>query len=361
MKTLSHFCSIISICLCLGASYVQGQTGPSCDASSISLIALEATTDGLIATFSLETQVDVESYQISYQYTLDGVDQEEINTIAPTLFTIKLAADTGQHSFTILNTCLSGDVHTGSQLLLDFDNSALDCPIPSNLQVINFNQLSTSFQWNNDDRALFWHVIYENSDGLVQEFDTEEPFVMLELLNSNFHWFTIYTICDEQALVNGALLRQSPAIRFMIVTVDDIKALHVPCSTLEELTQRAYLLYCTKHGAFGSNKERFLAVHSDCTPNSTAHVIKDLNQLKAFPNPFSQQLQLSFNLTSAKALEVNLLSHSGIFLGRLRPFDQFVAGKTELAFSLSQYPAGIFWIQINDGITVQYLKIIKIQ
>ena len=146
----------------------------------------------------------------------------------------------------------------------------------------------------------------------------------------------------------------------MIVTVDDIKALHVPCSTLEELTERAYLLYCTKHGAFGSNKERFLAVHSDCTPNSTAQLIKDLNQLKAFPNPFSQQLQLSFNLTSTKVLETNLLSHSGQILDRLHPFGQFVVGQTELAFSLSHYPAGMYWIQINDGITIQYLKIIKI-
>ncbi len=360
MKTLFDFCFLTSICLCLGYSAAKGQTDPSCDASSISLIALESTTDGSIATFSLTPQADVESYQVSYQYTLEGVDQEEIITVEPSLFTIKLAADTGQHSFTMLNICPSGDIHTGSQLLLDFDNSALDCPIPANLQITNFNQFSTSFQWDNDERALFWHVIYENSDGLVQEFDTEEPVVIQELLNSNFHLFTIYTVCDELALVNNSLLRQSPAIRFMIVTVDDIKALHVPCSELERLTASAYLLYCTKHGLFGPNKERFLAVHSDCAPNSTAQAIKDLSALKAFPNPFSDQLQLSFHLASAKAFEINILSHTGQFLGRLQQFGPFVTGKTELTFSLSHHPVGMYWIQINDGNTLQYLKITKI-
>ncbi len=359
MKILFHSCFLISFCLCLAYSAAKGQTDPSCDASSISLIALESTTDGSIATFSFDTQVDVESYQLSYQYTLVGEEQEEIIAIAPTLFTVKLAADTGQHRFTILNICLSGDIHTGSQLLLDLDNSSLDCPTPANLQIINFNQFSTSFQWDNDERALFWHVVYENADGVVQEFDTEEPFVLQELLNSNFHVFTIYTVCDEQALVNNVLVRQSPAIRFMIITVDDIKALHVPCSSLEKLTASAYLLYCTKHGHFGPNKERFLAVHSDCAPNATTPIINGLSELKAFPNPFCDQLQLSSYLTRAKSLEVNLLSHSGKFLGQLRPFTPIATGKTELNFSLSQYPAGMYWLQINDGETVQYLKVIK--
>lgn len=360
MKTPFHFRFLLPICLCLAYSAAKGQTDPSCDASSFRLISLESTTDGSIASFSVDTQGDVDSYQVSYQYTLAGVEEEEIITIMPSLFTIQLAADTGQHRFTMLNICLSGEIHTGSQLLLDLNNSALDCPIPANLQIINFNQFSSSFQWDNDDRALFWHVIYENADGLVQEFDTEEPFVIQELLNSNFHVFTIYAICDEQALVNNVLAQQSPAIRFMIITVDDIKALHIPCSALERLTASAYLLYCTKHGLFGPNKERFLAIHSDCAPNSTTHIIKDLSELKAFPNPFSDQLQLSFNLTSAKFLEATLLSYSGKFLSQLHPFASLAKGKTELSFSLSQYPAGVYWLRIQDHKMVQYLKIVKI-
>ncbi|MEZ5042618.1 MAG: T9SS type A sorting domain-containing protein [Saprospiraceae bacterium] len=345
------YLKLLIFLLCGGIfSSAHTQTTPSCNASTLSLQSLDRGTDGLLATFSLSPQPEVSDYQIRYQYLLAGVEMENILADIPELFTLKLASDTGQHRFTLINICLEGDLHTGSQLLLDFNNSSFECPIPSNLQIEDLDNTFVSFQWAPEDRALFWHVKYETADGFVQEFDTPEPFVNQDLRSSNTHLFTIYAVCDDQALIgNNTLARQSPAIQFMIVTVDDIKALRVSCEDLNKIVIKAYRLYCTKHGHFGPNKEAFLAAHNDCMPNALPADIDAIRQVRVFPNPTNDYISLSLVLNQAIWLQVDLLSPNGQLVETFTPSLRLLSGQSVLRFLVKECRPGLYWIRIRTN------------
>lgn len=354
------YLKIVALLFCGGIfSSTHAQTTPSCNASTLSLQSLDRGTDGLLATFSLSPQPDVSAYQIRYQYVSAGMEMEDLLPIIPELFTLKLAADTGQHRFTLVNTCLEDDLHTGSQLLLDLNNSSFECPTPSNLQIEDVDNTFVSFQWAPDDRALFWHVKYETADGFVQEFDTPEPFVTQELRSSNTHLFTVYTVCDDQALVGStSLIRQSPAIQFMIVTVDDIKALRVSCEDLNKIVAKAYRLYCTKHGHFGPNKEAFLATHNDCMPNALPTDIDPIRQALVFPNPADDYISLAMVLDQALWLQVDLLSANGQFVKNLAPSIRLLSGRSVLRFPVKECRPGFYWMRISTESRFMMKKIL---
>lgn len=350
-----------TLCICLSIvaqlTLLNGQGLPSCEASSITLLSLQAGTEGLSATFALEEKPNVQSYTLKYEYLSMGTPMEDLLEVFPPTFDIALSADTGQHQFTILNNCLEGDTHLGSQLRVDLNDSDVSCPIPSNLNILDYNGTNISFQWAFNELALSWHVQYENAEGFVEEYDVVEPFVFQELSLSAFHIFTIYTQCEDQALLSNQLIRQSPAIQFMIITVDDIKALSIPCLDLCLIAESAYRLSCARHGKFEANKANFLSTH-DCTCLSPVKTVSTITEsLRCFPNPSTGTFELAFQLAQQQTLSIEVYDRLGKQIGQLISPTTFSAGSHRLEYRLSDLAKGLYWLQISNESHLQYLKI----
>ena len=354
----TYLLSTLYLSLLAFNSSLSAQDAASCPASSFSLTALENGTDGLQALFSLEEQPDVDRYTLRYQYFKEEQSIEENLDIIPPAFAIKLAADTGLHRFTLVNLCVDGDAHQGSQLVLDLRDSDLLCPIPENLQILDYNAGLISFEWNFNELAQSWHVRYDNAEGFVDEFDVLEPFVLQELTPSNFHLFTLYTNCEDQGFSTGHLLRRSPAIQFMIITVDDIKALAISCMELCVLTEKAYLVSCSRHGQFAANKLDFLSQHNCSCTSSSQLADNPFHSIQLYPNPAQHTFFLKFYLQEAEDISIVLLDSQGRRLEQLSPFRRFPPGQYALEYPLKGLPAGLYWLAISSGKSLKYLKIV---
>ncbi len=356
MKATSLFLSLY-LSLFAFNSKLSGQDAASCAASSFSLSMLEGGTDGIQALFSLEEQANVDRYTLRYQYFINGQAIEDNLDILPPTFAIELASDTGLHRFTLINLCVDGDTHQGSQLALDLRDSDLQCPIPENLRILDYNANLINFEWDFNDLAQSWHVRYDNAEGFVDEFDVPEPFVAQELAPSNYHLFTLYTNCDDQALTEGQFLRRSPAIQFMIITVDDIKALNISCMDLCVITEKAYLLYSSRHGKFAANKLDFLSTYN-CNCTTASQEIGSLFQsIQIYPNPVRNDLFIKLELDQVEYLSLTLLDVQGRKLKQLSTSKRFPPGEHRLAYSLEHHKAGLYWLAIDTGKGVEYLKI----
>lgn len=337
---------------------LSAQDAASCAASSFSLARLEMGTGGIQAHFSLQEQANVAQYTLRYQYFNEGQPMEENRDILSPAFAIELASDTGLHRFTLVNLCIEGDTHQGSQLVLDLRDSDLQCPIPENLRILDYNAGLVSFEWDFNEQAQSWHVRYDNAEGFVDEFDVLEPFVLQELAPSNFHLFTLYTNCEEQALANGQLLRRSPAIQFMIITVDDIKALAISCMDLCVITEQAYLVSCSQHGKFAANKLDFLSQHNCNCTTALSGAISLLPAVQLYPNPVRHSLFLKFDLQQAEDISLALLDVQGRKLKQLSSSQRFPPGEHSLEYPLRQLRAGLYWLAIDTGKGIEYLKLL---
>lgn len=351
---------LLTLYLSLLAFYpnLSAQDAASCAASSFSLITLESGTDGIQALFSLEEQANVDRYTLRYQYFKEEQPMEESLEILPPAFTIELASDTGLHRFTLVNVCVDGDTHPGSQLVLDFQNSDLQCPIPENLRILDYNASLISFEWDFNELAQSWHVRYDNAEGFVDEFDVPEPFVNQELAPSNFHLFTLFTNCEDQALASGQLLRRSSAIQFMIITVDDIKALNISCMELCIITENAYLLYSSRHGKFAANKLDFLATYNCSCTTASQEVGSLFQSIRLYPNPVRNKLFLKLDLDQVENLSLALLDVQGRRLRQISDSKRFLPGEHFLEYSLDQLRAGLYWLVIETERGAEYLKIL---
>jgi|GEM_PF-1546148 len=358
MSSIARF--TLCFCLLLLGHHLplNSQGSPSCDASSISLLSVQPTTDGILASFTLQEQADVASYTLQYAYSLSGTPMEEILEVSPPLFEITLASDTGIHHFTILNNCIEGDLHLGSQLQLDMSDSDFACPVPSNLQILDYNENNLSFQWAFNELALSWHVQYDNAEGFVEAFDVIEPFVFQELSRSAYHIFTIYAECEDQALSTTQFIRRSPAIQFMIITVDDIKALSISCMELCTLTERAYLLTCTRHGKFEANKTEFLSKHECGCLTSIKERVSIFENITYYPSPTSDKVQINFQLKQKGKLGLELFNSSGKRIQNLQTPTFFSSGSHQLAYDLSALPTGVYWLKLSANRQFQHLKIL---
>lgn len=358
MNTAAQLILVFCLWTLSPLSLLRGQSSPSCEASSISLISLTPGTAGITANFALQERLNVQTYTLRYEYQMMGSPVEEVREVFPPSFDLSLASDTGWHQFTILNQCLEGDEHLGSQLRLDLDGGDLSCPIPSHLSIIDYNAANISFQWAFNELALSWHVQYENAEGFVEAYDVMEPFVFQELSPSNFHIFTIYTQCEDPAQRSASFIRQSPSIQFMIITVDDIKALSIPCMDLCRITERAYRLNCTRHGKFEANQGNFLATHNCNCLTPVQEASTSLPQLAYFPNPAQDKITLSFQLPRKQKCEVKLCDVSGKHISQLIPAGTFSAGFHQIVCQLPAELTGLYWLQIGHENQFQYLKIL---
>jgi hypothetical protein len=82
------------------------------------------------------------------------------------------------------------------------------------------------------------------------------------------------------------------------------------------------------------------------------------DQLKVYPNPASNQINISYHLKDANLVKIELFNQKGQLLEQLLNTKQHI-GKHHLKRIISDYPAGIYFCKLSFGNKAQTTKFIK--
>jgi hypothetical protein len=87
-------------------------------------------------------------------------------------------------------------------------------------------------------------------------------------------------------------------------------------------------------------------------------VIKENSfSFKSFPNPVSSQLNLVFSLIESSSVRINLLGINGQLISTICDRD-INAGTQNLSTNISEFPSGIYWINIRTNVFNKTQKIV---
>lgn len=92
----------------------------------------------------------------------------------------------------------------------------------------------------------------------------------------------------------------------------------------------------------------------------TKDVAANALKIKVFPNPFSENLTISFDISQKTDLSIQIFDAMGRGVKSI-PVSIFGAGEHQIQFENLVLPAGVYWLKINAGTSVITKKIVKIQ
>lgn len=88
--------------------------------------------------------------------------------------------------------------------------------------------------------------------------------------------------------------------------------------------------------------------------SSESHIVK----LNAYPNPFSTKTNLSYTLSKAASVSINIYDNRGQLVYEMN--DEQSKGKQQIALNTHEWPAGIYFIVLKTNESMQTTKIIKL-
>jgi len=156
--------------------------------------------------------------------------------------------------------------------------------------------------------------------------------------------FVEFSVCTEPYLPNGSYITGITDIYFdneppvqtkpVSTLVENPCPLAVPCGLEEE-------------GEGESDLVR-------STPSES--------ELQVFPNPFSDQLQLSYTVDQpeGEVVSIQLTTISGVQVNQLLPRQYQPFGKQQLQFDLADLPAGVYFLSIQQSNQIKTRKLVKL-
>ncbi|MTB51665.1 T9SS type A sorting domain-containing protein [Lewinella sp. W8] len=342
---------------------LRTQDAPLCSGSTLQLQSLELDFTQARASFLLSGEAEVLTYELLHEYVRDGEEVREVVRSEAPLISITFSPQ-GVHRFTAVNQCTDGTIHTGSSLILDFGQDGVDaaCPTPTNLFIETFTPGFVAFGWDAADTVDFWQIRYQPEGLPAQDFMVTDPFVEQDLLPTVRHTFSLFAVCDEDGLTSPITQTVSPTVTFSLIIVEDVKLFPITCDSLTELVWDAFLMECTRHGAFEADKEAFVFIHG-CEACVTATALDDpaaefFRTWTLAPNPVREEAQLQYVLPEATRLEASLFDAVG------RPVKQYVtpllaAGEGVIELPLGELPPGVYWVQLHTGNRSGVKKMVK--
>lgn len=341
--------------LLLLASWLRAQ--PTCGTSFLQLTAYEfSPTGGITITIGVTPAESVGEYNILHRFQLGDELIEETLTAPDLSLTLTLDPEAALHEFTALSTCEDGTMTEGSTFFLDLAGASLDCPPPTNLVIEFVNIFSAGFRWQGNAQADRYEVRYTPQGVPTLISETPVPSFVQELLPASLHTFEIRSVCPAPGITN-AIDQYSPALRFSIVTVDDIKAFRLSCAEMEVVTDTAYQLQCTKHGDFGANKDSFLLVHQNVCLNALQEPVFLATEIS--PNPTDNVLNISYQLLQAGLVWGELLSTNGELIRTWLSPNWQHPGIYNYDITLNKLPPGIYLLRLYAKDQILTRKIIK--
>ncbi|HMN91449.1 MAG TPA: T9SS type A sorting domain-containing protein, partial [Saprospiraceae bacterium] len=259
-----------------------------------------------------------------------------------------------------IRSICSNNVETrGATFFLDFRDAMFDCPPPTDLVIETAGPEIAAFRWQGNSAADRYQVNYTPRNGLLQTSDTPVPSFVQALQPADVHTFEIRTICIQPGIASSVEVF-SPAYRFSIVTVDDIKAFRLSCPELETIVDTAYVIQCTEHGDFGPDKDNFLFVHKPfCQPNATRSNTS-VEQLLLSPNPVQHELYISYRLREPDWLGGDLLTAQGTIAQQWLPTQWHEVGDYRQVIATQDLPPGIYFLRLHNAYRILTQKVIKL-
>lgn len=347
--------NILFASMILSAHSLDAQ--PACGASFLHLTAYEfSPTAGIMINIEITPAVGVAEYNILHRFQL-GDERIEETLPTPDLFlTLTLDPEAALHEFTALSTCEDGTMTEGSTFFLDLAGASLDCPPPTNLVIEFVNNFSAGFRWQGNAQADRYEVRYTPQGAPTFTSETPVPSFVQELLPASLHTFEIRSVCPAPGITT-VVDQYSPAYRFSIVTVDDIKAFRLSCAEMEVVTDTAFLLQCTKHGDFGANKDSFLLVHQNVCLNALQEPVFQATEIS--PNPTDNVLNISYQLLQAGLVRGELWSTNGELIRTWLSPNWQHPGIYNYNITLNKLPPGIYLLRLYTNGQIMTRKIIK--
>lgn len=353
---------LLFLLVSLSFSILSAQDPPGCSSSRLQLQSLAVGGTEVRATFLSSAAPEVVTYDLLHEFTRNGEPGEELVSSESPLITISFFPQE-LHTFTAINRCTDGTVHTGSSLIFDFGAEGVDlnCPVPTNLFIESFSPALVAFGWDNADTVDFWQVTYQAEGLPPQDFTVSTPFVEQALLPVVRHTFSLFAVCDEEGLVESAQ-SVSPTVTFSLIIVEDVKLLPVTCDSLSAITWDAFLMECTLHGAFESDKEAFAYTHG-CEPCTTATATDQsgppTSSWTIRPNPVRRELILEYYLPRPDQMLATVYDIFGRSVFTYRSPGLLPAGEGRLTLPLADLPVGGYWLELRAGPYVQVKKLVR--
>ncbi len=298
-------------------------------------------------------------YALEYRFFLEDTFETALLPLIGGTILLTLHSEAIQHQFTIRSICSNNVETRGATFFLDFRNAMLDCLPPIDLVIEIAGPEIAAFKWQGNSAADRYQVNYTPRNGLLQTTDTPVPSFVQELQPTDVHTFEIRTICIQPGVVNNVEVFSS-AYRFSIVTVDDIKAFRLSCPELETVVDTAYVIQCTEHGDFGSDKDNFLFVHRPfCQPNATRSNTF-VEQFLLSPNPVRHELHISYRLRESDWLGGDLLTVQGTIVQKWLPTQWHEVGDYQQIIATQDLPAGIYFLRLHNAYRILTQKVIKL-
>ena len=341
---------------------LPAQTPPPCDVPYIHIAGIEFS--GNISLRFVELPDNAASVEIRHRFFFEEGDTmiHNFNFIDPPEI-VELPFDlfAPWHEFTTLSICENGETHFGSTFFIESRQQDVspECPAPTGLVINSLDNDNVSFGWDFSDFAQLYHITYSPVGGNAQEFDNQEPFHQQPLEDVTLHWFEIYNICDT-TLFAPALLR-SPSIQFLIVSVDDIKALECGPGLDSLKNKKSLMIRFSAHGNFNTNKDSFFNFHDSlCLIDPIREVaLEDLIDIRISPNPFSYEFLVELEAEQISISEIRLHDLRGKLLHSQLPEPGAGLQNLQFAFPAPNLPEGLYLLEVQTNRGILAKKIVK--
>lgn len=348
---------------------VSAQQLLPCDADSLQLTRLELEQDALVRlhfrTSGLSDEVIFQ--EVMHTYDVSGEPFVEIKPVEDNVVDFFLQSLAGSHEFRVINTCINESAqHFGAAIFVNFTfEEDLNCPPITDLVIDQFTNDFIAFSWADTSIHIEYQVGYQ--PGVAPEQITSgllNPSFEQILANAVVHNFTIIAFCDDPS-PNRAIV-QSPAVRFSVVTIDDIKLLPDQVDSAEQAIPIAFRMNATCHpfqntvntDDFLNNLNGYILNQDSCMMvSNTLESEGYLKQLQVFPNPAKNEVWLNYELPVSQNVWIDLLDWNGQILGKSCYEKNQPGGWNETKLELNILPPGMYLLQIRGERFRQYSKV----
>lgn len=161
-------------------------------------------------------------------------------------------------------------------------------------------------------------------------------------------------------LLLGLGLTNTQAQSTMYVLENNGTQTPYPLSSIKNLTFPAGNLQVSKNdgsiAAYTLSNIRYLNFNS-LTTNVSQTDNQEINDITLYPNPATDQFQISYNSLQANTVYLQIIDMQGRILRQQTIISQ--RGINQVEVSLSQLPMGVYICRLQNGNTIKNIKLLK--
>lgn len=133
----------------------------------------------------------------------------------------------------------------------------------------------------------------------------------------------------------------------------------VNCTALGQVDSISFDMKSSDVGAFGINTPTYFSMDNFTTQSTVGiNELSSASNISLFPNPSNQNVVLNYESNSATELNITIFDISGKVLEQNNT--QTSIGKNQLKLNMETIEAGIYFIEITDGMSSKKIKFIKL-